>query len=233
MSTACGSPVYAAPELVMTGKLYTGKAVDIWSCGIILFAMLCGYLPFDDDINNPHGNNIGRLYRFIATHKPKFPSHVSPEARDLIGKMLIPDPAKRCKLQTIIKHPWLKKYRNDIIKLMNEHESLEKKPSSTASTSAESSSSESIPTPSLDPIKEPIVTIPIAPITTPPNKRHTIDLSAAKRNSSLKAKFLSSVKRPNKPDTPVIHMQPSKSEKLLSWIKSPIKSMLVIILMKF
>lgn len=122
MSTSCGSPVYAAPELVMTGRLYAGTGVDIWSCGIILYAMLCGYLPFDDDAKNPNGENIGRLYRYIMAHKPKYPSYLSKDAKDIIGKMLIPDPSERCKIQFIMSHPWLESYKDQISKSVQELE---------------------------------------------------------------------------------------------------------------
>lgn len=122
MSTSCGSPVYAAPELVMTGTLYAGTGVDIWSCGIILYAMLCGYLPFDDDIKNPNGDNIGRLYRYIMANKPKYPAHLSDDSKDIIGKMLIPDPNSRCKVIDIMNHPWLSKYKTQITKPIQELE---------------------------------------------------------------------------------------------------------------
>lgn len=122
MSTSCGSPVYAAPELVMTGRLYAGTGVDIWSCGIILYAMLCGYLPFDDDAKNPNGENIGRLYRYIMAHKPKYPSYLSKDAKDVIGKMLIPDPSERCNIQFIMSHPWLENYKGQISKSVQELE---------------------------------------------------------------------------------------------------------------
>ncbi|KAK4522105.1 DNA-directed DNA polymerase [Mucor velutinosus] len=122
MSTSCGSPVYAAPELVMTGRLYAGTGVDIWSCGIILYAMLCGYLPFDDDAKNPNGENIGRLYRYIMAHRPKYPPYLSDHAKDIIGKMLIPDPSERCKIQDIMAHPWLENYKGQISKSVQELE---------------------------------------------------------------------------------------------------------------
>ncbi|KAI9487375.1 MAG: kinase-like domain-containing protein [Benjaminiella poitrasii] len=122
MSTSCGSPVYAAPELVMTGRLYSGKGVDIWSCGIILYAMLCGYLPFDDDNNNPNGENIGRLYRYIIANKPKYPNYISLQAKDIIGKMLSPNPKERCNIETVMNHLWLRRYREQIFKSINELE---------------------------------------------------------------------------------------------------------------
>ncbi|OBZ90109.1 Serine/threonine-protein kinase KIN4 [Choanephora cucurbitarum] len=122
MSTSCGSPVYAAPELVMTGRLYVGTSVDIWSCGIILYAMLCGYLPFDDDVKNPNGDNIGRLYRYIMSHKPKYPQHLSHDAKDIISQMLVPDPSERCDLETIICHPWLEDYREEASKSIRSFE---------------------------------------------------------------------------------------------------------------
>ncbi|KAI9313147.1 hypothetical protein BX666DRAFT_1980059 [Dichotomocladium elegans] len=107
MSTSCGSPCYAAPELVISDGLYVGSAVDIWSCGVILYAMLCGYLPFDDDPANPDGDNINLLYKYILNTELAFPDYVSPEARDLLRKMLVPDPAKRCTMHTVMTHPWL------------------------------------------------------------------------------------------------------------------------------
>ncbi|KAF7729460.1 hypothetical protein EC973_004440 [Apophysomyces ossiformis] len=111
MSTSCGSPCYAAPELVISEGLYVGSAVDIWSCGVILYAMLCGYLPFDDDPANPEGDNINLLYKYILNTPLAFPDYVSEEARDLLSKMLVPDPAKRCTMKTIMSHPWLKDHQ--------------------------------------------------------------------------------------------------------------------------
>ncbi|KAI9490648.1 kinase-like domain-containing protein, partial [Zychaea mexicana] len=108
MATSCGSPCYAAPELVVNEGQYAGSAVDIWSCGVILYAMLCGYLPFDDDPCNPDGNNINQLYRYILSTPPSFPKHVSKDAQDLLRQILVADPQKRYTLDDIQHHPWLK-----------------------------------------------------------------------------------------------------------------------------
>ncbi|KAG1796996.1 Pkinase-domain-containing protein [Suillus plorans] len=110
MQTSCGSPCYAAPELVISEGLYVGSAVDIWSCGVILYAMLAGYLPFDDDPANPDGDNINLLYKYIVNTPLSFPDYVSAEARDLLSMMLVPDPTRRADLRSIMAHPWLSTY---------------------------------------------------------------------------------------------------------------------------
>ncbi|KAF9929774.1 hypothetical protein BGZ65_005645, partial [Modicella reniformis] len=110
MSTSCGSPCYAAPELVISDGLYVGTGVDIWSCGVILYAMLAGYLPFDDDPSNPDGDNINQLYNYILATTLVFPDNISPDARDLLRMMLVPDPAKRCNMRRIMNHRWLRPY---------------------------------------------------------------------------------------------------------------------------
>ncbi|KIK93594.1 hypothetical protein PAXRUDRAFT_828808 [Paxillus rubicundulus Ve08.2h10] len=110
MQTSCGSPCYAAPELVISEGLYVGSAVDIWSCGVILYAMLAGYLPFDDDPANPDGDNINLLYKYIVNTPLSFPDYVSAEARDLLAMMLVPDPTRRADLRSIMAHPWLSAY---------------------------------------------------------------------------------------------------------------------------
>jgi protein-serine/threonine kinase len=110
MQTSCGSPCYAAPELVISEGLYVGSAVDIWSCGVILYAMLAGYLPFDDDPANPDGDNINLLYKYIVNTPLSFPDYISTEARDILGLMLVPDPTRRASLEDVMNHPWLAAY---------------------------------------------------------------------------------------------------------------------------
>ncbi|KAG0483992.1 hypothetical protein HPP92_012076 [Vanilla planifolia] len=98
LKTSCGSPNYAAPE-VISGKLYAGSEVDVWSCGVILYALLCATLPFDDE-------NIPNLFKKIKTGIYTLPSHLSAEARDLIPRMLVVDPMKRITIPEIRQHPW-------------------------------------------------------------------------------------------------------------------------------
>ncbi|KAK4743976.1 hypothetical protein SAY87_010288 [Trapa incisa] len=98
LKTSCGSPNYAAPE-VISGKLYAGPEVDVWSCGVILYALLCGTLPFDDE-------NIPNLFKKIKCGIYTLPSHLSPGSRDLIPRMLIVDPMKRITIPEIRQHPW-------------------------------------------------------------------------------------------------------------------------------
>ncbi|KAF2100850.1 kinase-like protein [Rhizodiscina lignyota] len=110
MQTSCGSPCYAAPELVVSDTLYTGRKVDVWSCGVILYAMLAGYLPFDDDPANPEGDNINLLYKYIVSTPLTFPEYVTPHARDLLKRILVPDPRKRADLFEVARHSWLSEY---------------------------------------------------------------------------------------------------------------------------
>lgn len=112
MATSCGSPCYAAPELVISDGLYVGSAVDVWSCGVILFAMLAGYLPYDDDPANPDGDNINLLYRYIINTPLVYPDHLSAVVRDLLSRVLVADPSHRCDIAEIMNHPWLAHHRS-------------------------------------------------------------------------------------------------------------------------
>lgn len=101
LKTSCGSPNYAAPE-VISGSLYAGPEVDVWSCGVILYAILCGSLPFDDQ-------NIRSLFRKIKEGVLNIPSYLSEDARNLIQQMLIVDPMKRIKISEIRQNRWFAK----------------------------------------------------------------------------------------------------------------------------
>lgn len=98
LSTACGSPCYAAPEMI-AGKKYNGPLVDIWSLGVILFALVCGYLPFEDP-------NTSQLYRKILSGDYTTPKWISNEVGNLISKILEIDCTKRYKISDIRKHCW-------------------------------------------------------------------------------------------------------------------------------
>lgn len=100
LKTAWGSPCYAAPEMI-AGKRYHGITVDIWSCGVILFAMVWGYLPFEDP-------NTGQLYKKILSANYQIPNFVSSECRDLMKKILDTDPRTRITIPEIREHPWYK-----------------------------------------------------------------------------------------------------------------------------
>lgn len=98
LETSCGSPHYASPEIVM-GDMYNGFKSDVWSCGVILYALLTGRLPFDDD-------NIQRLLNKVRTGIYHMPSDISEECQNLLRAMLTVEPEKRISLEAIKKHPW-------------------------------------------------------------------------------------------------------------------------------
>lgn len=99
--TSCGSPCYAGPELVVS-EGYRGPPADIWSCGIILYAMTAGYLPYDDDPMNPDGENIQLLYRYILESELGYPAHVCPDAVALMKRILVGDPVVRIDIEGIL-----------------------------------------------------------------------------------------------------------------------------------
>ena len=98
LQSSCGSPCYAAPEMIKGAK-YHGVDTDIWSSGIILYLMLCKTFPFND-------KNNSKLYQKILSGKFNLPSYLSNEAKDLLSKLLKVNPNERIKLNEIKKHPW-------------------------------------------------------------------------------------------------------------------------------
>ncbi|ALC49727.1 SNF1A [Drosophila busckii] len=101
LRTSCGSPNYAAPE-VISGKLYAGPEVDIWSCGVILYALLCGTLPFDDE-------HVPSLFRKIKSGIFPIPEYLNKQVVNLVCQMLQVDPLKRATIEEIKKHEWFQK----------------------------------------------------------------------------------------------------------------------------
>lgn len=100
LKTACGSPCYAAPEMI-AGKRYNGLQTDIWSSGVVLYAMICGYLPFEDP-------KTSQLYKKILSADYQIPKFVSNEGRDMLTRILNTDPEERATIATIRQHPWFK-----------------------------------------------------------------------------------------------------------------------------
>src|SRR5437868_1944806 len=101
LKTSCGSPNYAAPE-VISGKLYAGPEVDVWSCGVILYVLLVGRLPFDDD-------HIPSLFAKIQRGVFTIPHWIKSEAASLIRKMLQTNPVQRATIEDIRDDPWFLK----------------------------------------------------------------------------------------------------------------------------
>uniref|UniRef100_A0A7N6BNL4 Maternal embryonic leucine zipper kinase n=1 Tax=Anabas testudineus TaxID=64144 RepID=A0A7N6BNL4_ANATE len=104
LMTCCGSPAYAAPELIQ-GKAYIGSEADVWSMGVLLFALLCGYLPFDDE-------NCMVLYRKITRGKYDNPRWLSPGSILLLNQMMQVDPKRRLMVRQLLDHPWVMKDYN-------------------------------------------------------------------------------------------------------------------------
>ncbi|KAF7154411.1 hypothetical protein RHSIM_Rhsim01G0242100 [Rhododendron simsii] len=101
LHTTCGTPAYVAPE-VINRRGYDGAKADIWSCGVILFVLLAGYLPFQD-------SNLMEMYRKIGKSEYKCPSFFAPEVRKLLSRMLDPNPHSRVSIAKIKENSWFKR----------------------------------------------------------------------------------------------------------------------------
>ncbi|XP_038557841.1 serine/threonine-protein kinase BRSK2-like [Micropterus salmoides] len=105
LETSCGSPHYACPE-VIRGEKYDGRKADAWSCGVILFALLVGALPFDDD----NLRNLLEKVKLGVFHMPHF---IPPDCQNLLRGMIEVDAGKRFTLEQIQKHTWYLAGKNE------------------------------------------------------------------------------------------------------------------------
>ncbi|KAJ8750820.1 hypothetical protein K2173_016001 [Erythroxylum novogranatense] len=114
LHTTCGTPAYVAPE-VIGKKGYDGSKADLWSCGVILYVLLAGFLPFQDD-------NLVAMYRKIYRGDFKCPPWFSPEARRLITKLLDPNPGTRITVSKVMESSWFKKSVPKMVRSKSEME---------------------------------------------------------------------------------------------------------------
>ncbi|XP_693123.4 serine/threonine-protein kinase BRSK1 isoform X3 [Danio rerio] len=105
LETSCGSPHYACPE-VIRGEKYDGRRADVWSCGVILFALLVGALPFDHD-------NLRQLLEKVKSGVFHMPHFIPPDCQALLRGMIEVNPEKRLTLEAIQKHAWYQAGRNE------------------------------------------------------------------------------------------------------------------------
>ncbi|KAL7102801.1 hypothetical protein ACP275_08G140400 [Erythranthe tilingii] len=101
LHTTCGTPAYVAPE-VINKRGYEGEKADIWSCGVILFVLLAGYLPFQD-------SNLMELYRKISRGEFRCPQWFPPEVKKLLSRILDPNPSARISVSRIMENSWFRK----------------------------------------------------------------------------------------------------------------------------
>ncbi|TQD82901.1 hypothetical protein C1H46_031565 [Malus baccata] len=114
LHTTCGTPAYVAPE-VIGKKGYDGAKADLWSCGVILYVLLAGFLPFQDD-------NLVAMYRKIYRGDFKCPPWFSSEARRLVTKLLDPNPSTRITISKVMDSSWFKKSVPKIVRTKQEQE---------------------------------------------------------------------------------------------------------------
>ena len=100
LHTTCGTPNYVAPE-VLADQGYDGKKADVWSCGVILYVLLAGFLPFDE-------STIVALFSKIQSADFSYPSWFSPEVRGLLDRVLVADPKERVSLAELKAHSWMR-----------------------------------------------------------------------------------------------------------------------------
>ncbi|KAJ3127644.1 hypothetical protein HK098_005989 [Nowakowskiella sp. JEL0407] len=128
LKTICGTPDYAAPEILSAQTPYT-NAVDLWSCGVILYVCLCGYPPFSDEVAPPKMEEQIKLGKY--EFQDPWWTRISSEAKDLITRMLTVDPQQRISAEEALDHPFMKLTPQEITnpavaELINWHYELKK-----------------------------------------------------------------------------------------------------------
>ena len=113
LHTTCGTPSYVAPEII-NNKGYDGAKADVWSCGVILFVLLAGYLPFYD-------SNLMEMYRKIGKAEFKIPHWFSHDVRKLLGTLLDPNPETRITIEKLVECPWFNKEYEPAVVLAQPH----------------------------------------------------------------------------------------------------------------
>jgi serine/threonine protein kinase len=106
MTEQCGTPAYIAPE-ILKDRGYEGFGVDIWSSGVVLYAMLYGIVPF-------RANNMAELQKMIIRADYKLQDCISKDARDILSGLLEKDPAKRLTTRQIMAHPWMQDAKDKV-----------------------------------------------------------------------------------------------------------------------
>ncbi|KAI8929294.1 kinase-like domain-containing protein [Entophlyctis helioformis] len=107
LDTYCGSSAYASPEIV-SGRRYSGPEADIWSLGVILYTLLCGYLPFDED-------NDAMTHKKITELDYEFPEFLSDVSKDFVSRFLKINPSERITIADAFRHPWYTDYREMLL----------------------------------------------------------------------------------------------------------------------
>ncbi|KXS19059.1 kinase and ubiquitin-associated domains of Mark3PAR-1 [Gonapodya prolifera JEL478] len=107
LSTWCGSPPYAAPELFQ-GTAYAGPEVDVWSLGVVLYVLVCGCLPFD-------GSTLPMLKQRILNGKYMVPGFMSNSVNTLISAMLVVESKRRATMADVVAHPWFNESENEAL----------------------------------------------------------------------------------------------------------------------